>query len=280
MQINTKLKFNRQVVGLLSLVIFVFLASGFSLNISFTSQAPEGDWSEPWYNDCEEVSIVMVDSFYNKKTLTPSVAKNEILRIIGIKEKEFGPSLEEDADEMVSLINNYLNSNWKAQIAENPTIEQMKKEIDNGHPIIMPVDGRKLNNRYYTTTHYHVFAISGYDDGKKMFIAQDPGTYRGHDYQYSYAVIENAMHDYDFVDQSKGRRVAIFTSSKEEDNLEKTNESKIEINPTPSAVIDNDIPASGEIKKDDLPAEPKNLLEKIKNYWTGFMKWLKRIFIL
>jgi uncharacterized protein YvpB len=290
MQIIKKPNLRRRTIGFMALVLFGFFVLGFNLDMSFSSQAPEGNWSEPWYNDCEEVSIVMVDSFYNNRILTSAVAKREILRIIDLKENAYGFSLDENADKIVDIVNNFLN--WNARIAEAPTIEQIKNEIDNGHPVIMPTDGRKLNNRYYTTNEYHVFVISGYDDAQKMFIVQDAGTYRGHDYQYSYAVIENAMHDYDPAALEKGRRVAIFTSPE----VKKIDEPVIKTSPVP-IVTPNITPAvtpvatlsitpamTGEIKNDILPAVPQGsaenggILKTIGDWWSRFVEWIKSIF--
>lgn len=289
MQISIKLKSSRQNIALFVFILFGFLVSGFSLKMPFSSQAPEGNWNEPWYNDCEEVSIAMVDSFYNNRILTPVIAKQEILKIFEIKEKVFGPSLEEDSDQNVNFINNYLNSNWKARIAENPTIEEMKTEIDNGHPIILPVDGRVLDNRYFTTTHYHVFVISGYDDDKGVFVAQEPGTYRGHDYQYSYEIIEEAMHDYNSTDNSLGRRVAIFTSPKaketesgirDDNEVKKNDELKVSASPSPSPFVTSSIPDDEDKLQAALEKKADNdsCLETIKNYWARLVEWIKKIF--
>ena len=213
------------------------------------------------------------------------IAKAEILRMFEIKEKAFGPSLEEDSDQNVSFINDYLNSNWEAHIAESPTVEEIKDELNNGHPVIMPVDGRMLDNRYYTTTHYHVFVISGYDDDKGVFITQDGGTYRGHDYEYSYEIIMDAMHDYNPTDMSMGRRVAIFTGPKvKEKETEKTPEPKIEASPTPTPTAAASItPNEEEIKNDNAPIAPEKNIEEtgilgtIKNYLSRFIDWIKRI---
>lgn len=282
MQAIKKINSKRKAASFAVLILFGFFALGFNLKMSFSSQAPEGNWNEPWYNDCEEVSIAMVDSFYNNRILTPAVAKKEILRIIGIKEKAYGFSLDENTDEMVNIINNFLN--WKARVAEAPTIADIKKEIDAGHPVIMPTDGRKLNNRYYTTSEYHAFVISGYDDAKKMFIVQDAGTYRGHDYQYSYAVVMNAMHDYDSVALEKGRRVAIFTFPE----IKKSIEPEIKISPSP-AVIASVVPiitpaVTVEVKKEIVPevsresVQDGGVLKTIRDWWNGFVDWVKRMF--
>lgn len=174
MQIIIKSKKRKQTIGFLIFILFGFFAFGLNLKMEFTSQAPEGNWGEPWYNDCEEVSIAMIDSYYNNRILTKAVAKKEILRIVAIKEKAYGSSFDENADKMADIINNFLN--WKAWVAENPTIEEIKEQIDNGHPVLALTDGRLLDNRYYTTSEYHVFVISGYDDDKGVFITQDAGT--------------------------------------------------------------------------------------------------------
>lgn len=275
---KSALQIKKRKMALSVLALFVFLFSGFNLEMSFSSQAPEGNWNEPWYNDCEEVSIVMVDSFYNKRILTKAIAKKEILRIIGLKEKAYGSSLDENADEIVNIINNFLN--WNARIAEASTIDEIKKEIDAGHPVIMPTDGRKLNNRYYTTSEYHVFVISGYDDAKKMFITQDAGTYRGHDYQYSYAVVMNAMHDYDSADLAKGRKVAIFTSPE----IKETDKPEIKITPSPTAVP-RVVPFKAEEIKKNIPIvissgkiEDGGLMKTIGDWWSRLVIWIKSIF--
>lgn len=292
MRIIRESKIKRQAIGFAVFVLFGFFASGFFLNLkmNFTSQAPEGNWNEPWYNDCEEASIVIVDSFYNNRALTNVIAKKEILRIFAIKEKAYGLSFDEGAEKIVSLINNFLN--WKARIVENPTIEQIKDEIENNRPVILPTDGRKLNNRYFTTSHYHVFVISGYDDDKKMFIVQEPGTYRGHNYQYSYATVEKAMRDYNSVDLSKGRRVAIFTGleiKKTGNNVGNKNElnktDKLDVKTTPApADVNSDNGSSGEEAKKSYPptvSEKNNegigLVKTMGDYWAYLIDWIRNI---
>lgn len=277
MQMIINLKDRKQAIGFLFFILFAFLTSGFNLKMPFTSQAPEGNWGEPWYNDCEEVSIAMVDSFYNSRVLTKAVAKKEILRIIGIKEKAYGFSLDEDADKMADIINNFLN--WKAWVVEDPTIDEIKEQIDNAHPVIALTDGRLLDNRYYTTSEYHIFVISGYDDNKEVFITQDAGTYRGHDYEYSYSIVMDALHDYNSTDVSLGRRVAIFTGPK----IKESNKPEVIASPVFSATPSSIPVAIEEIKK-DIPitvlqesAEDDGIFKMIGNWRNRLVNWIKNI---
>ncbi|OGH87017.1 MAG: hypothetical protein A2206_01095 [Candidatus Magasanikbacteria bacterium RIFOXYA1_FULL_40_8] len=184
-----------------------------SLNVPFTVQAPDANWNQPWQDACEETVIAMVDYFYSKNTFTTGKAKEAILQMIKIKEKYLGTSLDENAETIALLINNFLT--WEAYIRINPTLEDIKKEIDNNRPVIMPAHGKYLYNPYFQNggPEYHSLVISGYDDEKQEFITQEPGTRHGLDFRYSYGNIMNAMHDFLPGGQTKfGDKTAIFTS--------------------------------------------------------------------
>ncbi|MBI4992972.1 MAG: C39 family peptidase [Candidatus Magasanikbacteria bacterium] len=188
-------QFSNQTIGLKSTAIiiglFLFLPNSVlaikNLPVPFTSQAPYGNWNQPWQDTCEETAILMVDNFYNNKKLSDkSVAKQEILRILNIKNNGYGKSLDENAEQMATLINDFLN--WEATIIENPTIEQIKTQIDVGQPVIIPAYGKALKNSRFRNggPEFHTVVISGYDDDKKQFITQEPGTRYGLDFRYNY----------------------------------------------------------------------------------------------
>ncbi|MBI5222398.1 MAG: C39 family peptidase [Candidatus Magasanikbacteria bacterium] len=199
-------------------LLFIFLPvpvfAQTNLPVPFTSQAPYGYWGQPWQDTCEETAILMVDSFYNNKKLSnKSIAKQEILRILNIKTNAYGKGLDENAEQMANLINDFLN--WEATIIENPTIEQIKSQIDAGQPVIIPAYGKALHNPHFRSggPEYHSLVISGYDDDKKQFIVQEPGTRYGLDFRYNYDTLMNAIHDFLPNKQTKnGRKVALFTS--------------------------------------------------------------------
>lgn len=202
------------------IIISAFFCSIFLINntsaktlaVPFTSQAPVGNWSQPWQDACEETALIMVDYFYTNKTFTVAKAQKSILETIKIKEKYIGKSLDESAQTVTNLINNFFP--FEALMQENPTIEQIKLEIDNGYPVIILAHGKYLRNPNFKNggPDYHSLVISGYDDEKKEFITQEPGTRKGLDFRYSYDTIMDAIHDYLPDGQTKhGAKIAIFT---------------------------------------------------------------------
>lgn len=195
------------------MLILTFQVMAGSLRISFTSQAPIGSWTQPWQDACEETSILIVDAFYNQTELTLAAANQRILDIIKLKEKYFGKSLDENAAKISTLINNFFY--WESIVVQNPTLEQIKQEVNKQHPVILPTHGKALKNPYFLNggADYHVLIISGYDDQTREFIAQDPGTRFGHNLRYSYETILEAMHDYVPGNKTKtGDKVIIFTN--------------------------------------------------------------------
>jgi len=207
---------------LLITILFVIPITALAaFDIDFTSQAPKGDWSQPWQDACEETSIVMVDAFYNDYNLDSDKAAQKIKTIFAIKEKFFGPSYDETAGLIVELINKHLP--WEARLVKNPTIDQITFELDTNHPVIVPVHGGTLVNDHYKSNSidYHMLVLVGYDESRQEFIAHDPGTRYGFRYHYSYSVVMAAMHD--FLPNNKtldGQKVVIFTTNKIIDSAE------------------------------------------------------------
>jgi hypothetical protein len=197
----------------LSPVSFVLAAN---LYVPFTSQAPEGDWSQPWFDACEEASLVMVAAYYSGINLTTEVAKEKILQLFDYKNETFGESLDENSDKLLTLIDNYYS--WSAVKVFYPTVNQIKSELDAGRPVIAPVAGFELGNPHFRgAVPYHVIVLKGYDDATGEFIANDPGTQYGADFRYLYETIINANHDFvarDVESMKNGPKAMIFTDAK------------------------------------------------------------------
>lgn len=202
---------------MVSVGLFLFFplsALAINLPVQFTSQAPYGNWRQPWQDACEETSIVMVNSYYQNLKLDKVHAKKEILNIFTIKEKIYGKSLDENIEKVKNLINNFLS--WESTLVENPTLEQIKEQIDQNQPVIVPAYGRALHNKYFKNggPEYHMLVVSGYDDDKQEFIVQEPGTSRGLDFRYKYDTILNANHDFLPKKLTKnGKKIMLFTKN-------------------------------------------------------------------
>jgi hypothetical protein len=193
-----------------------------NLDVPFTSQAPEKDWSEPWQNLCEEAAILMMDAYYEKYNLSPLFAKDELLRIWDWEQKQgFGRSIE--MEQIKVVIDNYFNLksfprpelgtkailNLQSEIIENPTIDQIKNYLVNGTPALTVVYGKILPNPYFRNggPEYHALVIRGYTETK--FITNDPGSGWSKNYAYDYDVLMNAIHDWNGGDVKNGRKVIL-----------------------------------------------------------------------
>ncbi len=184
------------------------------LNVPFILQAPNHKWIQPWADACEEASILMVNAFYqNQNLVATSEATKKILEVVKTENKYFGHNKDTNASETTDFINNFLP--FEAQIITNPSLEDLKNEIDNSRPVIVPLYGKALQNTHFKKggSDYHMVVISGYDDNTQEFIVQDPGFGSGHNFRYSFNLLSDALHDFLPNKETKnGNKVAIFTS--------------------------------------------------------------------
>lgn len=197
-------------LGILLFPVFVS-AQMKSLTVPFTPQAPDGVWVEPWENACEETSVVMVGAYYAGASLSQKQAKSEINSILKTKNKNEGVSKDESPEKIVRLVKKI--GKWDAKVAEDIDLEMIKKEIDEKHPVIFPFNAQKVN-RYSlrTQVEYHVVVLVGYDDEKKEFIVNDPGSGQGENIRYSYDELLEANKNFTIRDSAEvGGSQAVFT---------------------------------------------------------------------
>jgi len=183
-----------------------------NVDVPFTSQAPEGNWAEPWQNACEETSIYMISSFYNDDPIKRDEAVKKIREIFKVKHENFEVSRDESLATMQQLIKD-LELPWSAEIVTNPTVDDLKAELAAGRPVIVPVYAPDLNNFNYK---YHVMVLTGYDDKDGVFIVNDPGTRGGEGKRFKYDFFMEAIHDLDAKEVSEGSRSVLFTKIKED----------------------------------------------------------------
>lgn len=173
----------------------VELPEELNLAVPFYSQAPFADWSYPWQEACEEASVLLVANAYYDYQWSKESFRDEILKIVEWEEEKFGSYEHTDIDQTALMINEYLR--LRTIIHNDPSIEELKKMLANGHLVVMTFSGKELGNPYFTNGGpiYHAMVLKGYKEDEKL-IFHDVGTRRGEDYVYSWKVISKAMRDY------------------------------------------------------------------------------------
>lgn len=184
----------------------------FNLAVAFTSQAPHHNWDLPYQEACEEASAYMVSLYYDghpSGKVDPDVADAALLDVVDFQTDLYGFYLDTTAVETQRFMMEYFNVG--AEVVHNPTVDQIKNEIANGRPVIVPASGRELGNPNFTGLGplYHMFVIKGYTEDK--FITNDPGTRNGENFVYDIDVVMSAMGDWNNGDPANGDKVVIFT---------------------------------------------------------------------
>lgn len=165
----------------------------FLMEMAFSRQAPFGNWDEVHEETCEEASMIMVDKYFKRQPLSEQIMEDELQKILAWLDRH-GYKVDLTAQETVDVMKAFYG--LSARVSRNVTVDQIKYELSQGHPIIIPVAGRELHNPNFTGLGpvYHMLVIKGYDE--KNFITNDPGTRKGNGYTYSYDTIINAIHDW------------------------------------------------------------------------------------
>lgn len=186
------------------------LPAQFLLSVPFASQAPLGDWSEPYENACEEASIIMVKHYFNSQSLSKDQMKSEVDSSVVWQIDNWGEHLDLSAEKTLELSKNYFN--LSGEVISNYSAKDIKKQISSGYPIIAPTAGRKLGNPNFRGAgpEYHMLVIIGYDDSRGIFITNDPGTRKGEKYVYKYETLLFAISG---PKEDMGKKVIVLTKS-------------------------------------------------------------------
>ena len=96
-------------------------------------------------------------------------------------------------------------------LAVNQTdFKQIKEQIAQNNPVILPAAGRELKNPNFKAPGplYHMLVVRGWlSDGR--IITNDPGTRRGEGYIYDKSVLWDAIHDWNGGNVASGQKVMI-----------------------------------------------------------------------
>lgn len=184
-----------------------------ALDVPFTIQIPNGKWVQPFKDACEETSLLMVEAFYNHTIFTDKQeTRKKIEALVDLEDKMFGFNEDTDAKIIARMINDFMP--FEAHVADDPTVEMIKKEIDAERLVIVPANGRLLPNPYFKNPGplYHVIVIVGYDNIRKEFITNDPATRHGKNFRYAFDTLMRANADWATDLQGARAKKMVFTS--------------------------------------------------------------------
>ena len=188
-----------------------------NVDMTYISEAPDGNWSGSWKNGCEEAAIAMVEYYY-AGLRNPSIedTKAFMQTLFDAQQAQYGSDANSNSERNLWMIENYTNFN--AHIVENPTVSMIKDEIRAGRPVIALHHGFDLGNKNIpflaTGSSYHATVVTGYDDIYQEWIVHDTGdTHTGDGHRYHYDTYMNSLHDYSYDTQlADGPAVVLFTS--------------------------------------------------------------------
>jgi hypothetical protein len=202
----------------ISLVLLVALAVPFgksdpqhvSLHVAYVAQALDGDWVAPWDEACEEASLLMVEAYYDGQIAIPKKqARGRMQDMFDWEDRAFQKNDDTDAEQTTHLVSQH--TSFHATVIRNPTLGDIKHELSSQRPVIAFVNMYQLYQEPDLGDSFHVLVITGYDDQAQTFHVNDPA--RKNQHTYPYAVLLNALHDYNpETKEANGTPTVLFTS--------------------------------------------------------------------
>lgn len=180
-----------------------------NLAVPFTSQAPHANWNLPYQETCEEASLLMVARYKKGESIhSPEDADQEILKLVEFQNGFFGDYKDTTAEQTAEIAREYYGFK-NTTVKYDFTVDDIKHELAQGNPVIIPAAGRQLPNPYFRSPGplYHMLVIRGYTATK--FITNDPGTRRGEEFVYTYSGLLDAVHDWNGGNIEQGRKVML-----------------------------------------------------------------------
>ncbi len=170
-----------------------------NLDVPFTSQAPYAVWDQLHNEACEEEAVITVNNYLaggRGAKIAPAKADRQIKQMVDWEIRLWGAQKDLTAAETVKYLAKEYSRRPAAEVKSDFSIDDIKRELSAGRPVIVPAAGRLLGNPNFKRPGpiYHMVVIVGYDD--KGFICNDPGTRKGYKYRYTFDRILYATHDW------------------------------------------------------------------------------------
>lgn len=183
-----------------------------SLNLSviFIPQAPLLVWDRMHEETCEESSMAMVKAYIDgRKTMTLQEMEKELQAIVDYEMRTLGYFESTDSPTTVQVMKDFYGLSTAKVVVLN-SIEDVKKEIAKGHPVMLPTAGRLLGNPNFKSPGpiYHMVVAKGYTPTR--IITNDPGTRKGADYTYSYDVLWKSIAEWNGHGMDTSKKLMII----------------------------------------------------------------------
>ncbi|MBN1243694.1 MAG: C39 family peptidase [Spirochaetales bacterium] len=196
---------------------FASAAEHVELPVPFIPEMPDGVSGSPWVNACEEASIAMIAHYYSGRLEVPAAEAIPYLRrLFAFQDGLYRSNANSDAARSARIIEEA--TGFRAAIVENPTLEDLKRELREGRPIMTFHYGFALGNPNIpflpTGSSFHTLVLKGFDEGTREFITNDNGDRpAGAGRRYPYDTFMESLHDYRYeVARADGPPRVIFTA--------------------------------------------------------------------
>jgi len=135
----------------------------------------------------------MLDFRFDKGILKGHNLGNILLA--GMQNKNWGGHYDLPAEDIAELAREYYGYK-NVEVKYDPTVEDIKREVGQGNPVLLPNAGQVLANPHFTAAGpaYHNLVVVGYDENG--FITNDPGVWQGFKFRYTYDNLYDSIHDF------------------------------------------------------------------------------------
>lgn len=164
------------------------------VQVAFMSQAPLKVWDAVTQETCEEASLMMVRAYVQGRQLGTPAQQDAEVRALAARVEELGYPVDVTVEELGVIAKGEYG--LTPTIVDNPTVEDLKRFIAAGEPVILPAAGKLLENPNFTNggPKYHMLVLTGYVGDN--FVTNDPGTRLGEKFVYPVDRLMNAIHDW------------------------------------------------------------------------------------
>lgn len=171
------------------------LPSSVTIAAPFFPQAPDNKWTMPRAEACSEANLVLAAYYIKEEMLSKKQFKKEIIDLTKLQTESFWTYIEIPLAELKSVYDTYYPNLGSSRIRENPSIDDIKNELAQGHLVIVPTAGKKLNNPHFfgQWPRFHTILLRWYDD--TYFYTNEVWMMHGENFKYTQEIVINAIHD-------------------------------------------------------------------------------------